>query len=157
MKKLGVIIAAAILAAVIWETWSLYDGIQTKRERELTKASQTAMNQYHLKQVLEVSYYHGSHAYHVVKAVNQKGKKIYIWLPEGKGKTITKQVKEGWTKARVKQYTRDQLHPKKLIAIRPGIELNTPVWEVVFIDQKNRYTFFYLRFDGENWVKKIHL
>ncbi|HEU5138907.1 MAG TPA: DUF5590 domain-containing protein [Bacillales bacterium] len=157
MKKWGVIIAVALLVAVIWDAWSLYDGIQTKQEREMAKASETAKSQYHLKQVLDVSYYHGSHAYHVVKAINQKGKTIYIWIPESKGQAIIKQADEGWTKAKVKQYAKDQLNLKKLIAIRPGVELNTPVWEVVFIDQKNRYTFFYLRFDGENWVKKIHL
>ncbi|HEX7064130.1 MAG TPA: DUF5590 domain-containing protein [Bacillales bacterium] len=157
MKKWSLIIAAAVVAALIWKSWSLYHGIETEHQRELTEAAETARQSHNLKQVLDVSYYHGTKAYHVVKAVNQNGKKIYIWIPEKKGKTFIKKVSQGWNKSKVRQFAKNQLNPKKLLDIRLGVESKIPVWEVTFIDQKDRYTFYYLRFDGQDWVKNIHL
>jgi uncharacterized protein YpmB len=157
MKKWVVAIATVVIAVIVWQLWSLYHGIETKHEQVLDEASAKAKKQYHLKRVLHTTYYHGTHAYYVVEAVNQKGKKEYIWLPDGKGKSFVKSANEVWSKEKVQQFVNSHLHPKKLIDIRLGVEENIPIWEIAFIDQKGRYTFYDLRFDGKDWLKNIHL
>lgn len=157
MKKWGIVIAVVAAVVIIWETWSLYYGVEKKLDQEFAQASATARQHYHVKKILNVTYYHGTKAYDVVKAVNQHGKKEFIWIPYGKGKSYVRSARSGWGKGKVIQLVQQQLHPKKLISVRLGIEEHIPVWEVSYIDQNNRYTFYYLRYDNGEWLKNIHL
>lgn len=147
----------AVFAAVIVRACFLYSSIEGRHGHQLNQAAAKAKQQQHLKKVLNVTYYHGTNAYDVVEGVSRKGKKVYVWVPDGKGKPFVKPVDQGWSKGKVKQYAMSHLHPKKLISIELGAEKNMPVWEIIYIDQKNRYTFYYLRFGNGEWVKNIHL
>ncbi|HET7656686.1 MAG TPA: DUF5590 domain-containing protein [Bacillales bacterium] len=157
MKKWILTIAIFVFATVIWQAISIYHGIEAKLHSRLDHAAEKAKREYHLKKVLDVSYYHGTNSYDVVKAVNQKGQPIYVWIPNGKGKPFHKRVNQGWSKGKVMQYVQNKLHPRKVISVRLGAEESLPVWEVTYLDQNGRYSFYYLRFDNGEWVKNIHL
>lgn len=156
-KKWVITIAALVALALIVQIVYLYSSVQGRLGNELDQAAAKAKQSQHLKKVLNVTYYHGTTAYDVVEGVNKKGKKVYVWVPDKKGKTLVKPVNGGWNKARVKQYAESHLHPKRLISIRLGAEKNIPVWEITYIDQNGRYAFYYLRFNNGEWVKDIHL
>lgn len=157
MKKWIAVIAVALVALIVWRGWALYDGIITPHDEVQDQAAAKAKQQYDLKKILEVSDYHGSHYYHVIEATNQKGKKVFAWMPDGKGKPFIKAADEGWNKSKVKQHVKQKLQPKKIIDIQLGIEDKVPLWEVVYRDQDNRYTFYYMRFKDGVWYRNIHL
>lgn len=157
MKKWIAVIAAIVLALLVWRGWAIYDGIVTPHAEEHDQAAVKAQKQYDLKKVMEVSDYHGSHDYHVITAMNKKGKKVFAWMADGKGKSFVKAADKGWSKDKVKQYATNKLHPKKVISIQLGVEDQVPLWEIVYRDQNNRYTFHYLRFKDGVWYRNIHL
>lgn len=157
MKKWIGVIVIAVLALLVWRSWALYDGIITPHAEEQDQAAAKAKKQYDFKKVFEVSDYHGSRDYHVIEAINDKGKKVFAWMPDGKGKSFVKAAGDGWSKDKVKQHVEQKLHPKKLIDIQLGVEDQVPLWEVVYRDQNNRYTFYYLRFEDGVWYRNIHL
>lgn len=156
MKKWIWAVIIALFAFIIWQGWTLYDGIMTSHAETKNQAATKAKKQYDLNKVLKVSEYHGSHAYHVVKAI-KKNKKVFIWIPDGKGKSFVKAADKGWSKHKVKKYVKKKLQPKQIIDIHLGVEDEIPLWEVIYKDENNRYTFYYLRFKDGVWYKKIHL
>ncbi|HET7615475.1 MAG TPA: DUF5590 domain-containing protein [Bacillales bacterium] len=157
MKKWGIAIGAVVLIALVIKGVVLYHGVESRQQQIKKHAITEAKRKYDVKQVIKATTYRGTHAYVVVLGIDKNGKKTYVWLPRDKGKAYVKPASEGWSRQKVVNYVASKLDPKKIIDIRPGIEENIPVWEIVFIDHNGRYTFYYLRFDGQDWVKNIHL
>jgi len=157
MKKWVFTVVIVVLTAVIWQAFSIYHGIEANLNHKYASAARKAKNTYHLKKILHVSYYDGTKAYDVVKGVNQKGKKVYVWVPNGKGKLFSEKASQGWSKAKVMQYVKNKLHPKRVISVKLGAEQTIPAWEITYIDQKGNYSFYYLRFDNGEWMRSIHL
>lgn len=157
MKKWILTIAIVVFAAVVWQAFSIYHGLEANLHNRYAKASVKAKKTYHLKRVLHVSYYNGTKAYDVVTGVNQKNQKVYVWVPNGNGKSFLKKVNQGWNQQKVLQYVHTKLHPKKIISVKLGAEESIPVWEVTYVAQDGRYSFYYLRFDNGEWIKNIQL
>lgn len=155
MKK-WIFIMMGVLALIGWQLYMLYSGIVDGQAQKFAKAATTAQQRYDLKDVIDVTYYHGTVSYEVVKALNQHDETIFIWFPED-GEPFFKRASEGMNKSEVKQYALKTLNTKELIDIRLGAENNFPFWEITYIDENDRYTFYYLSFDGDHWVKTIRL
>ncbi|HET7629295.1 MAG TPA: DUF5590 domain-containing protein [Bacillales bacterium] len=157
MKKWGIILGIAVILAFGLKGWSVYHGVQTKQEAIKRQAIVEAKQEGKIDEVVTVTNYRGTKAYTVIYGKNEHGEEQYVWIPQSEGETIVKPANEGLSREEVVRYARQKLNPKKIIAVRPGVEEQLPVWEIVFIDQNQRYTFYYLRFDGKDWVKNIHL
>jgi len=122
-----------------------------------------------LRTINDVDYYHGTIAYNIVYGTNEKNEEIIVWVPydTSNSKFIVKKSNEGWSKEKVKKYVIANENPLKLINIRLGAEVikdhrtnkieTTPLWEVTYIDQENRYTYYFLKFVDGSFVKKYSL
>jgi len=168
MKKWLYIIPLLIII-IIWQAAQIYFDSMSYQKREEEKAIPYAKE--HVKELLsitDVEYYHGKMAYTIVYGIADDNKEIIIWVPDSKdGRLITKKASEGWSKEKVKKYVIANENPLKLIDIRLGAEVikdnrtneteTTPLWEVTYIDQEKRYTYYFMKFDDGSFVKRYSL
>lgn len=157
MKKWILISASLLLAIMIgWGSWIYYSAVSASDQivnQLVTKAKQ----QYQLQHIKKVTYYHGTYPYHVIKAVNADSQTVYIWLSEKHDVSLVRRAEQGWTQEQVKKHFLVNYQPKQLIDIRLGVEDQTPVWQITFVDAKDNYTFRYIRFADGLWYQTIHL
>lgn len=76
-----------------------------------------------------------------------------------KRETIVRKKSEGISEKEALQRTIEQVgddskehksKPKEILKIKLGFENNIPLWEVTYIDDENRYSYYYLAFkDGQ--------
>lgn len=157
MKKIFFISFACI---VIISSFCFY--IYHSASKPITEAEQQAIEiaKEHVKinNIIETSFFNGDEPYHVIRATNEHDQEIIIWVSEANSdKIIVEFAKNGLTKEQVKEYALSELDIKELQDIRIGMKYNIPVWEITFIDSNDRYSFYYLTFNGETWIENYRL
>ncbi|WP_243290031.1 DUF5590 domain-containing protein [Bacillus sp. FJAT-47783] len=116
-----------------------------------------------VKNIEEVSTYNSDHVYYVVKGQNQKKQKVIAFVPKDESKKVKIVLeKNGLSKKEVLQLVStydDNKKPKKIISMEIGYDdsekpkWDIPVWEVRYVDQKNRYTYFIVSFTDSKVYK----
>lgn len=108
--------------------------------------------------ILEVTFFNGDESYQVIRALDEHDEEIIIWVPEKKPNDVMiEKARNGLTEEQVKEYALSEFDIKKLQNIRIGMKHNIPVWEITFIDSNDRYSFYYLQFDGKTWIENYRL
>lgn len=169
MKKKWLFIIPLLLGIIIWQAFNIYfESISSKTKREQHAITYVNNNVKQLDVINEVEYYHGRLAYHVVYGTTDNNEQLIVWVPDSdKGEMLIRKANEGWSKEKVKSFVLSNQNPLKLIDIRLGAELmmdnrtkkteTTPLWEVTYIDQQNRYTYYFLKFIDGSFVKRYSL
>ncbi|WP_347549881.1 DUF5590 domain-containing protein [Pseudalkalibacillus hwajinpoensis] len=157
MRVIG-IIAGVIIALFIWLGFSFYQSIMDLPDQLEDKATARAQSESAITNIDEVIQYHGTNdAYVVLRGNNSSNEELYVFVPEDDEPLVTKKTSEGVSSDTIKEKLTDRFSPEKIIAIKPGIEVNNEkqqvlVWEATFIDKNDRYTFAYYYFsNGEYW------
>ncbi|HHY73199.1 MAG TPA: DUF5590 domain-containing protein [Bacillus bacterium] len=168
MKK-WLYIIPLILIIIIWQASQIYLGSMSYQKKEENKAIAFAKeNVKELSSITDAKYYHGRLAYTILYGTNEKDEELIIWVPNSKkGRLIVKKASEGWSKEKVKKYIIANQNPLKLIDIRLGAEVikdnrtnkteTTPLWEITYIDQEKRYTYYFMKFTDGSFVKRYSL
>jgi len=92
----------------------------------------------------------GKSSYAVVQGVDEKGEQIIVWVPEKKGNVLVRKKNEGISEKKALQIVAGERKPKELVKAKLGAENDVPLWEITYIDQEGRYTYYYLEFqDGK--------
>ncbi|MFP3393521.1 peptidase M4, partial [Brevibacillus sp. SIMBA_076] len=47
--------------------------------------------------------------------------------------------------------------PKEILKAKLGFENNIPLWEVTYIDDDNRYSYYYLEFKDGNFLRRYSI
>lgn len=47
--------------------------------------------------------------------------------------------------------------PKEILKIKLGFENNIPLWEVTYIDDENRYSYYYLAFKDGQFLRRYSI
>lgn len=154
MKKIAIIIFLAAAAAV-WLAASTYKAaIDPKAESE-QKAVEAAKDAANLTDISRVDTYYGTKTYYVIMGSNRKKEKQIVWVPEKKGKIIIKKQKAGITESEARKITMEEKNPRRILASTPGIEGGVPIWEIKYVDQDNRYCFYYLYYKNGKLKRSI--
>ncbi|RBW69425.1 DUF5590 domain-containing protein [Bacillus taeanensis] len=158
MKK-AVFVLAVITAIVIWQGVSFYSEVTSANAGLEQKAAAKAKELFHIKTISKVSFYHGSNSYQVVQGKNEQEEEIIAWISTNpKIEPFSRKASAGVTKKQVKELIDKKVDYKKIIDIRLGAENKVPLWEVTYIDQEDRYSFYYVAFkDGAYLNKKYNL
>lgn len=116
-----------------------------------------------LAEVIDVDFYHGRRSYQVIEGLDRDGEEIYVWVEEltkeqmkdkQEPHIFTKYKNEGVTKEDVKEIIQKRLEMKELISIRLGVIGETPIYEVTYVDQSNRHSFYYLSFTDGSYINR---
>lgn len=158
MKKWVFISIIVIFLFAIIQSAYLYHNASKPFSIEQERAIKIAKNSVEINDILEVTFFNGDESYQVVRALDEQNEEIIIWVPEKKPDDIMiEKARNGLTEEQVEKYARSEFDIKKLQNVRIGMKYNIPVWEITFIDSNDRYSFYYLHFDGKTWIENYRL
>jgi uncharacterized protein YpmB len=157
MKK-WLFISFVVTLFIIWQVISYYQKIMEPEFAKQQKAAAIAKETFDLVQISDVEHYFGqSQALQVVTGKTVDGTEQIVWVPDS-GDPLSQEASQGWSKQQVEQFIQDSENPKKIVDIRLGLEgKSTPIWEIIYIDQGDRYTYHYLNFNNGTNVQTYRL
>ncbi|KFN01631.1 peptidase M4 [Bacillus clarus] len=160
MKKWIVAIIIVIVAIGLYGT-HVYNKTMEKKVPKESKAVEIAKEKAKLTKIKSVDYYNGKSSYTVVQGVDEKGEQIIVWVPDKKGNVLVKKKNEGISEKEALQKLAEQANtnsdkpkpkPKKIVKAKLGAENDVPLWEITYIDQEDRYTYYYLEFQNGEYA-----
>lgn len=156
-NKVGlIVIAVSIILG--WGVFYLYtnvsEPIQNSEDEALSYLKANATEFTDMKQV---NFYHGSESYQVFEGINEASEEVFIWVAKSLDNHIVKEKGAGLKIEEVILYTEEELKPKEIISIKLGIESSLPLYEIIYIDDQDRYSYYYISFKDGTYLKHYHL
>ncbi|AKS38645.1 copper amine oxidase [Anoxybacillus gonensis] len=154
VRKIIIAFACVLFAALSLYIHAYSEAVSSKNESEQRAVKQAEKKG--IVQVTDVYTYRGNDVYVIVTGKDDEGEQWIVWVTE-KGKVaVMHRASEGITKqealSSVKPY-----RPKTVISVKLGMEKGIPLWEITYIDEQNRYSFYYVRFEDGAFLKRYHL
>jgi uncharacterized protein YpmB len=154
MKKwllfLGVFVLV-FLGILVKVYLSAVDPVKTAEKKAVSLAKEKVQ----ISEVDDFHIYHGLETVNVIEGKNKKGEKIIVWIPDKTKKISVTKAKNGLSKEEAIQKLLQEKHPKKIIAVRLGMEKNIPLWEIYYRSENNLINYYYVNFETGEWLKKI--
>ncbi|MFV8828333.1 DUF5590 domain-containing protein [Alkalihalobacterium sp. APHAB7] len=158
MKKWVITIVCALLIAAIGMSIYFYQNMRSPITEQEQLAIERALNETEIGIIEDVSFYHGTQPYVVIKGQQEDGETDLIaWVGQEAESIVVKPAKNGLTEEEVRQFAVSELAPKRLLAVRLGLENRLPIYEITYIDQNDRYSFYYITFEDGTFVKRYSL
>lgn len=153
MKKwliLSSLFVLFVLGCVIGIYWN---SLQPKNKLEKA-AFETAKEEAGVTTMDEFYLYHGQKSFSIIIGKTSDGEQKIVWIPDQNNKkVVTNSVKNGKTKKDIQSIVEQNVDPKEIISIKPGMENSVPLWEVTYIDQAGKYNYDYYDFKTGEWLK----
>lgn len=156
MKKFLLLLILFIIVALVIKGIYFYQSILDPLKSEQQQVLDFINEEYSIQAITGIDYFHGETAYHVISATID-GEEMIIWVPYTLDQTTIRNINEGITEEGVRSIVQAELNPKNIVSIKLGMENNIPLYEVVYIDQENRYSFYYLTFKNGRFLKHFQL
>ncbi|WP_035044637.1 DUF5590 domain-containing protein [Anoxybacillus flavithermus] len=152
--KKGIIAFACMLFVALLLYANAYSDAMSSQRASEQRAVQQAEKE-GIVQVDDVYTYRGSDVYVIVVGKNEEGEQRIAWVTE-KGKVVaTRRVSEGITKQQALSFVQPY-RPKTVVSVKLGMEKGVPLWEITYIDERDRYSFYYVRFEDGAFLKRYH-
>jgi uncharacterized protein YpmB len=151
MKKFLVTIVVIMVICLIYGVIT-YNQIMNNKTKGYSEAILRAKNVVNISNVIDESTFSRKKSYVVVHGYNKRKDEIYAFVPK-KGDIFTVEASKGISKENAIKLTKERYSVKKLMSAQIGIEDTSPLWEVKYIDSKDRIAYCYLNFEtGEHWA-----
>ncbi|WP_110112363.1 DUF5590 domain-containing protein [Bacillus sp. CGMCC 1.16541] len=159
MKKWSILIGILVIVVISWQFASIYHQSVKGKQGDEEKAVALAQKEYELKDVTNVQTYFGKDTFYIVKATNDKGEKIIVWIPKDvkKNDMIMKKEASGITQSQARSLVEKERNPKEIKSVRLGMERQLPLWEITYIDEEDRFTYYYIDFESGKFLKRYSL
>lgn len=146
-----------VVVAVVLYGGHIYNATMEKKVPKESKTVEVAKEKAKLTNVTKIDYYNGQTPYEVVQGVNEKGEQYIVWVPEKKGDILVQEANKGISEKEALQIVAKERKPKQFVKAKLGAENNVPLWEVTYIDDENRYTYYYLAFQDGKFLKRYSI
>lgn len=125
--------------------------------------------------VSSVNRYHGARSYQVIDALNEEDEPIFIWVEERftvnepriydefeteveeeeeePRRIIIRRQDSGISREEVENHIQNELTISRLNSIRLGMIGRTPVYEVNYISEDGRQSYYYLTFEEGRYIR----
>ncbi|WP_096188667.1 cell wall elongation regulator TseB-like domain-containing protein [Evansella halocellulosilytica] len=161
MKAWVISIASIIFIGLIAFFLIMYTVTGNPLNERQEMAIEYALNETELVDVTNVDYYHGNRSYQVVHGINESDEEIIVWVEEIEEsdeeerdrRTFVRNKDEGMSVDQVRQLAYDRLDISSLQNIRLGVIGSTPVYEIVYTDDADRHSFYYVTFDEGSYIR----
>lgn len=156
----GIMIICILFFGLFYYIYVTTSDPLSARENEAVNIARKETN---LAAVKNIDFYHGSRSYQVIEGSDDAGKGVYVWVEELKeeqkeenvtARIVMKFKHEGITKEEVREIVDSELEMKELISIRLGMIGVTPIYEVTYIDEDDRHSFYYLSFEDGSYINR---
>ncbi|ALQ18044.1 peptidase [Listeria monocytogenes] len=130
-------------------------------EKPVTNAETEALDrisgQVDLKTTDQFYLYNGpKEVYYVLTGKNSKNQNIIVWVPKKKSdKVYVKFASDGITKQQARDKVTKEKNPKKILHVNLGMEKETPIWEVAYLDKNDKLNYFDINFETGEWYREI--
>ncbi|RFU65511.1 peptidase [Peribacillus glennii] len=151
MKKwlIGTAVALLFVAGIIAGAYMNALGPKKDAAQDAFRAAKEASG---LVTMDDFFIYNGKDSYNVVVGKTAGGEKQAVWLPnDANKKPFTANYDAGKSKNEILKIAGK--NPKEIISIKLGMENNTPLWEITYLDSSNRYNYDYYDFKTGEWLK----
>ncbi|ANB57041.1 hypothetical protein GFC29_1445 [Anoxybacillus sp. B7M1] len=153
MKKWG-ILCFVVLCIFFWQAASVYHTAIGQKQSLMETARKRAIERVAFARIDQVYTYYGEKTYIVFMGDDRKGARKIVWVPEKSGSIVVKDAKSGITQEEAIKKLTAERNPKKIVSAKLGMEKGVPLWELTYIDQNNRYSFYYLSFKDGTFLKR---
>jgi uncharacterized protein YpmB len=162
MKKWLFFTMVLLFTFLIWQGYVFIQNLLEPQNLQAVEAEKIIEQAYNVKEIHNIEHYAGlSKEYQVAEVTTESNKRVYIWVSLKDNETYIMNVNDGLKKEEILSKLKAKEEPKEVIRITPGLEGSKknrlPVWEVVFIDKKDRYTFYYVNFKTGEYLQSYRL
>lgn len=158
MKAWIISISIMITVGFFAFCYYIYEITSEPLEMRENAAVQLAEQQIALAEVRDVNYYHGRRSYQVIDAMDEEGNELYIWVeetdePDDPATIEVREKSDGLTREEVLGLARDELSISSLKSVRLGMIGSTPIYEVNYVDDMDRHSFYYVTFEDGTYIR----
>jgi uncharacterized protein YpmB len=164
MKK-WMFLFLAVFLLIGWKVIDVYQAAVSPLHKDKERAVAIAQKEINLSKIKKVYHYFGTEMNHkkaesfqVVAGTNEKGQDIFIWISEKKNKPVlVKKAKNGITEQEAIKIVKKERNPKEIISVTLGMENNVPLWEIKYIEEDGRFTYYYIDFENGQFLKRYSI
>ncbi|MCT2537355.1 DUF5590 domain-containing protein [Aquibacillus koreensis] len=151
--KLSILVICIIFIAVISYSIYLYSTVQENKKDGFSASIQLAQSETEIKNIKEVTRFHGDIFYHVVTGESGDGEPAVAFVPveenvDEQSDVLFFLLNDTITRDQVMSEWRQSCVSCELHGINLGLYSDEPVWEVKYINKADRYVFQYFPLDG---------
>lgn len=154
MKKALIAITVLIVFMIGAGTLIYVNSMKPVKAAE-SKAVEMAKKETDLTEVDDFQLYNGTETYYVIEGKDAEGTNIYVWVPEKKGKIVTRKQTEGISSKNAVSRLRQEKNSAEIMSVRLGMENNIPLWEIHYRSSGDLINYYYIDFKTGEWLKKI--
>ncbi|MBD1381671.1 cell wall elongation regulator TseB-like domain-containing protein [Metabacillus arenae] len=159
-NKIYVMIGALIFFAIagIWIFSDVYQTARAGKTANYDNIRQVALDKAEFSSVEKIDSFYGKEEYYIVHG-KKNGENVVAWVPEDtKKKIVVKKQSSGVSSEEVLSKLKQERNPKKIVNIQLGIsEKDGLLWEVKYIDTKDRLTYYYVTFEDGTFIKRFSI
>ncbi|MFD1738516.1 PepSY domain-containing protein [Bacillus salitolerans] len=157
MKK-WIVVLLCILIIVIWQSIFTYKSAQDYLTNQHKKAISAAKGVESIMEVTDISTYHGTSSYSIIYSILSDDSERIICVPNKDNlEIITIDPEEGISKEEAIEIVRNNRNPLSILSVTIGVEQNVPIWEITYLDQQERYSYYYVTFKDGTFIKRYSL
>lgn len=151
MKKWLILVVGVILVVVLFSL-TVYKQVQNNKTEGFSEAIEKALEATSLVEVNETSTYSRNESFVVIDGLDEDGNEIYVFVPDEDGEMIEIDAEDGITAEDAIQIVENDQKVSKILSTQIGIEDEKPLWEITYLDDKERLVYYYLDFKtGDYW------
>lgn len=157
MGKLISIVAVIFIVVVIWQGVHFFSNVKEPIRQAEEEALTYLKEHIELKEINQTDFYHGTESFYVFQGIDEVGAELIIWIPSTLDGYFMKSKAEGISFDDALQFTKQELNPKQLISIKLGMENKVPLYEIIYKDQQDRFSYYFISFKDGSYLKHHHL
>lgn len=147
--------AVLVIIFLLFFSW-MYFEINKDRTAGQEDASKIALEETKLSEVDQVTVYRGEQTVHIVEGKSNQGDHGLIYIDLKEKKVIEQLFNEKViSKEALKQKWSQSCGGCEFKYIQYAFEENQPVYEMSYIDEKNRYVLDYFKLSGESFDQRF--
>lgn len=156
MKK-WIFLALITLGVVIWFGVHTYQNAFEYRNTQSLKAIEKAKEEVPDFEVNDVTYFNGNESYTIIYGKVDEKDHIVCVPNNSKLDIIEVNPVKGITAQEAVGILKEKRNPKDIKAVNLGVEQNVPIWEIIYLDEQNRYSYYYVTFKDGQFIKRYTL
>jgi uncharacterized protein YpmB len=156
MKKwfifISVFILSLSLCISLFVLWKAGQPFKSAKQ----EAEQVAISEKKLSEVTDSQVYSSSNTYITVLGKDENGEEKAVFIPSSqKLKVQEVLMKDGISKKEAIKAVEAEFEVKEVLHSKLGWEQKQAVWEITFLNEKDKLNYVYLFFENGKWWKRI--
>lgn len=148
-------IVAIISVLTLSGAWLFVDATKGKNQQE-DNIKQIALEENWLRSVTDAHTYFGAKPYYVLAGENNQSQEVYVFVSQDDYENQTEvRVNQGISKEEALEKLQREKNPSKLLHTKLGIEKVGPVWEMAYLNDREKLNYYYVHFETGEWWRNI--